>query len=82
MYIVILFGIGDPEKTLTTPIGWPFVQIFYTATQSKAGTTVMTSLLIAMYNFATFGFSAAASRQAWAFSRDSGLPFSNIFDQV
>jgi choline transport protein len=80
--IVILFCIGDPQTTLTTPIGWAFVQIFYTATQSKAGTAVMTPLLIAMYIFATFGFVAAASRQAWAFSRDFGLPFSNIFNQV
>jgi choline transport protein len=82
MYIVILFCIGNPETTLGTSTGWPFIEIFYTATQSKAGTTVLTSLLIAMYVFATFGFLASASRQAWAFARDYGLPFSSLFSRV
>jgi choline transport protein len=82
MYIVILFCFGNVEDTLSTPTGWPFIQIFYNSTQSKAGATAMTSILIAMYIFATFGFLASASRQAWAFARDNGLPFSNIFKRV
>jgi choline transport protein len=82
MYIVILFCFGNVTDTLDTPTGWPFIQIFYNSTQSKAGATAMTSLLIAMYIFATFGFLASASRQAWAFARDNGLPFSDIFKQV
>ena len=82
MYIVILFCFGNVTDTLDTPTGWPFIQIFYNSTQSKAGATAMTSLLIAMYIFATFGFLASASRQAWAFARDNGLPFSDIFKRV
>jgi choline transport protein len=82
MYIVILFCFGNPTETLDTPTGWPFIQIFYNSTQSKAGATAMTSILIAMYIFATFGFLASASRQAWAFARDNGLPFSDIFKRV
>jgi len=81
-YIFILYCFGNPAETLNTPYGMPFVQIFYNATKSKAGTTVLTSLLIAMYIFATFGFVASASRQAWAFSRDNGLPFSRVFKRV
>lgn len=81
-YIIILYCFGNVEKTLGSTYGFPFIQIFYNATQSKAGTTAMTSVLIAMYVFATFGFVAAASRQAWAFARDNGLPFSNLFKKV
>ena len=81
-YIVILYCMGDPLKLLENPYGQPFIEIFYNATNSKAGTTAMTSLLIAMYIFGTFGFVASASRQAWAFSRDSGLPFSKVFRKV
>ena len=82
MYIVILFCFGNVTDTLETPTGWPFIQIFYNSTQSKGGATAMTSILIAMYIFATFGFLASASRQAWAFARDNGLPFSDIFKRV
>ena len=81
-YIFILYCFGNPEETLSAPYGLPFVQIFYNALQSKAGVTALTSLLIAMYIFATIGFVASASRQAWAFSRDNGLPFSRIFKRV
>ena len=81
-YIVILYCFGNVEKTLYTPYGFPFIQIFYNATQSTAGTTVMISILIVMYVSATFGFLASASRQAWAFARDDGLPFSSLFKRV
>ena len=81
-YIVILYCFGNVEETLTTPYGFPFVQIFYNATQSTAGTTVMISILIVMYISATFGFVASASRQAWAFARDNGLPFSDLWKRV
>ena len=81
-YIFILYCFGDPDKTFTFKYGLPFVAILYNAVQSKAGATAMISLLIAMYIFATFGFFASASRQAWAFSRDGGLPFSRILRRV
>jgi len=81
-YIFILYCFGNPEETLGAPYGNPFVQIFYNALNSKAGTTALTSLLIALYIVATFGLLASASRQAWAFSRHNGLPFSSVFKQV
>ena len=81
-YIIILFCFDNVEETLSAPYGFPFIQIFYNGTQSKAGATAMTSVLIAMYIFATFGFVASASRQAWAFARDNGLPFSNVSKRV
>lgn len=82
MYLVILFCMGDVEQALGTPTGFPFIEIFRNATQSKTAATVLTSVLITMYICATFNFMASASRQAWAFARDGGLPFSNLFKQV
>ena len=76
-YIFILYCFGNPDKTFTFKYGLPFVEIFYNATQSKAGTTAVISLLIA-----TFAFLASASRQAWAFSRDNGLPLSRLFKRI
>jgi amino acid transporter len=73
-FIALLFSIGDIDSALSTPTGWPFIQIFYNATNSKAGTTAMVSLLIALIVFATFSYVASASRQLWAFARDKGVP--------
>jgi len=81
-YLVILYCFGNPDETLSTPYGFPFIQIFFNATQSVAGTSVMISILIIMYVSATFGFLASASRQAWAFARDNGLPFSRHLKKV
>lgn len=78
-FIVILFCFGG-MSTITSPL--PFVQIFYGGTKSLAGATVMTCILLFMYTAATFGFLAAASRQAWAFARDNGLPLSNFLKRV
>lgn len=81
-YIVILFCIGNAEEGFKSPTGWPFVQIFYNATQSKAGATAMTSIIITMYICAIFGYMASASRQTWAFARDNGLPLSSYLARV
>lgn len=81
-YIFILYSFGDPEKALNNKYGLPFIEIFYNATGSKAGTIAMISLLVTMYICATFCFVASASRQAWAFSRDGGLPLSRLFKRV
>jgi amino acid transporter len=80
--LVILFCIGDVESVMSTPTGWPFIQLLYNAVGSKAATTILTSLLCSMFIFATFGFLASTSRQTWAFARDRGLPFSEKFARV
>lgn len=80
--IVFLFCIGDMQKALNSDTGYDFIEVFYNATQSKAGTTVMTSILLSLAMFATFGLLASASRQTWAFARDRGLPFSRALSEV
>ena len=80
--IVFLFCIGDKQAALSSDTGYDFIEVFYNATQSKAGTTAMVSILLSMAMFATFGLLASASRQTWAFARDRGLPFSGLLSKV
>lgn len=59
--------IGDLETALATPTGYPFIATFYNATHSKAGTSVMTAILIIMLLFGCVTNFATSSRQLWAF---------------
>ncbi|KAH8733213.1 amino acid/polyamine transporter I [Phaeosphaeriaceae sp. PMI808] len=74
--------VGDVEEILSTPTGLPFIQMFYNVTQSKAGTSAMTSILIIMATFGCVTNVATSSRQVWAFARDRGLPFSEWLAHV
>ncbi|KAI9712157.1 MAG: hypothetical protein M1812_006995 [Candelaria pacifica] len=80
--IALLFSIGDYEKALESPTGYPIIEIFRSATNSRAGATLMmTGILIV--TFATdFAILASTSRLTWAFARDNGLPFSNFFAHI
>ena len=80
--IAILFGIGDIYLALQSPTHYPIIQIFYTATRSKGATTAIICTLISALTFTTFGLLACASRLAWAFARDKGLPFPDYFAHV
>ena len=80
--IAFLFCFGDLETGLTSPTGYDFIEVFFNATNSHAGTSVMTAILITLVICATFGFLASSSRQTWAFARDRGLPFSGYLSHV
>lgn len=82
MLIAILFCIGDIDNALTTPTGFPFIEIFFQAAGSAAGATAMTAIVMSMMIFATWAVLAAASRMMWAFARDNGLPFSQYLMRV
>jgi choline transport protein len=69
MLIAILFGLGNVENAISTPTGYPFIEVFRNATRSNKGATVMVSIVVVMITFATFGVLASASRQLWAFAR-------------
>lgn len=79
MAITLGFCMGDLEELLETPTGYPFLQVFYNATQTVGGATAMGSFVVAMTVLANLTTVAAASRQLWAFSRDRALPFSPWF---
>ncbi|KUJ14245.1 amino acid transporter-like protein [Mollisia scopiformis] len=82
MVIATLFCIGDVDDALASATGFPFIQIFRNATNSNAGASAMTSMIIAAMVFATIGFLATASRMAWAFAREKGLPGYNTLVKV
>ncbi len=74
MLLVALFSLNDIEKTLKTPTGYPYMQIFLDSTGSVTGATAMASIIAVMSFSATIGILAAASRMCWSFTRDRGLP--------
>jgi choline transport protein len=80
--IVLLFSTGSLESLLTTPTGFPFMQIYLDVTKSRAGTTVMSLLLILIAIAATVAGVTSTSRTLWAFARDKATPFDHYFSFV
>jgi choline transport protein len=82
MVITFGFTLGDLFGILETPTGYPFIQAFYNATGSNAGTSIMTAIIIVNITSACISTVATASRQTWSFARDQGLPFSSFISYV
>ena len=80
--IMLLFCTGPLDKLLQSPFGFPFIQIYYNATQSRGGATVMSLILVLIATFATAAGITSTSRTVWAFARDGGTPMSNYFSKV
>lgn len=75
--ITFIFCIGDLDSVLNTPTGQPMIQVFYNATQSVAGTSIMVAVIIIVFMSACVGQVATASRQMWSFARDKGTITNN-----
>lgn len=82
MIITICFTLGDVNDILSTPTGYPFIQVFYNVTQNYAAANTMTAILVVTLTASTITEVATASRQIWSFARDRGLPFSSFFAYV
>jgi choline transport protein len=82
MMITFIFTLDDSVALLTTPSGYPFIQVFYNVTGSFTGVSLLTSILIVTLTSACISNLATASRQLWSFSRDKGLPFSSTLAYV
>ncbi|KAL8682932.1 MAG: hypothetical protein Q9186_001095 [Xanthomendoza sp. 1 TL-2023] len=82
MLVTLCFCIGSLEEVLETPTGYPFIQVFYNATQSTRGATAMTSIMIILSQFCAVTNMTTASRQLFSFARDRGTPFHAFFKQV
>lgn len=82
MLITFCFCVGDLDGVLNSPTGIPIIQLTYNVTGSIPGTVVLTTLLIVLSFFGTITCIASASRQAWAFARDQGFPFSTWLTYV
>lgn len=82
MMITFAFTAGDPLNILDSPTGYPFVQAFFNATRSRAGTSVMVAIMIVNTTSSVISTLATVSRQLWSFGRDRGIPFSNFVAYV
>jgi choline transport protein len=82
MTITYCFCVTDLNDALNSPTGYPFIQVFYSATGSKAGATAMACIPIVLLIAACISVLATASRQTFAFARDDGLPMGHIWRKV
>ncbi|PQE21121.1 hypothetical protein CJF32_00005552 [Rutstroemia sp. NJR-2017a WRK4] len=82
LLIALLFCLGNIDDALTSPTGFPFMEIFVQATDSNSAATGMTAVLLFMIIAAEIGVMATASRQLWAFARDNGVPGSKYISRV
>jgi choline transport protein len=77
LIITFCMTLGDLDSVIDTPTGQPYIQVFFNATQSYAGATVLSALVIFMAMFCNLSIVATASRQLFAFARDQGVPFAS-----
>ncbi|PWY76979.1 GABA transporter [Aspergillus heteromorphus CBS 117.55] len=82
MILSTLYTMTNFEEAIDSPTGYPFMQIFYMATGSKAGSTVMSAIVPIISAAGAVGSLASSSRMVWSFSRDRGLPGWRFFSQV
>ncbi|KAH7079521.1 amino acid permease [Paraphoma chrysanthemicola] len=80
--IMLLFCTGPLEALLATPTGLPFIQIFFDATKSRVGTTLLSLTITLIAVAATSAGITSTSRTFWAFSRDRATPFDRYFSHV
>jgi amino acid transporter len=76
MAVTLSFTLGDVESILSSPTGYPFIQLFYNTTGSLAGASVLVVIVILTLLSAAIAEVATASRQLWSFARDGGVPCS------
>ncbi|KAL9576560.1 MAG: hypothetical protein Q9212_006995 [Teloschistes hypoglaucus] len=82
LMIVIAATINpDLESVTRSQFGQPMAQIYYDAL-GKHATMGLMSLLFIVQFLMGISILVAASRQAWAFSRDGALPFSSFFRHI
>ncbi|KAF7860341.1 hypothetical protein EAF04_008468 [Stromatinia cepivora] len=82
MMIAVLFSIQDIVAATQSSTGFPFMEIFQTALGSKKGANALIIVITGVNVFSVSSVLATASRTLWAFSRENGLPFSNLLVKV
>jgi len=79
MAVTLCFTLGNVTEILATPTGYPFIAVFYNATGSYAGASVLTLIIILTLTSAAIAEVATASRQLWSFARDKvSLSIDNV----
>ena len=73
--LTLLFHIENIEDAITNaPNGLPFIRIFEVGVGTKAGATIMVSIIMTLVLCTQVAGLASASRMVWSFARDRGLP--------
>lgn len=80
--ITVLYSIGNLKDALSGIYIYPIIEMLYSSTGSKAGITVLMTMIIFLGIIAMFSTLASVSRLTWAFARDKGFPFSNFVNKV
>jgi len=80
--ITLCFCIGDISTTAASATGVPIIQIIFDSTNSLAASTCLTTLLIVIDVFCAIALTAEGGRAVYAFARDRGLPFSDVWAKV
>lgn len=80
--IILLFCLGDLDTLLTTPTGFPFMQLFLNVTNSPAAATIFTLIISLIATAANAAGLTSTSRTAWSFARDRALPWSGYFAHI
>lgn len=80
--IVLLFSLGDLDTILTSPLGFPFMQIFLDTTKSPAGATVMSLIVCLIATAANAAGLTSTSRTFWSLARDNATPKAEYFSHV
>lgn len=80
--VAVLFCIGDIDAVINTPTLLPIIEVYYQATKSVHATNLLVVMMAFILFISLFNIFASVSRLTWAFARDNGLPFSNVFSFV
>ncbi|KIW43323.1 uncharacterized protein PV06_04435 [Exophiala oligosperma] len=80
--ITFCFVLGNLDDVIDSPTGQPYIAVFFSATESYAGASVLSAFVIFMAIFCNLSITATASRQLWSFARDQGVPVSWWFAYV
>jgi len=78
---VLLFVSKDIDAVISSTAG-PMLQIFYDATNNKAGSICLLMFPLICLLFAAVSIMTTSSRMVYAFARDRGLPASRFFAKV
>ncbi|KAL4972643.1 putative GABA permease [Aspergillus desertorum] len=72
--VAVLFCMGDMEAALNSPTGYPIIEIFRSATGSRAASSGMAMIVILTALLATIALIAAAARMVWSLAREGVNP--------
>ncbi|KAJ3467546.1 hypothetical protein MRS44_005110 [Fusarium solani] len=77
----LLFVLKDVQTVIESPAG-ALLQIYFDATNSKAGSVCLIVFSIVCMVFTATAIMTTSARMTYAFARDRGLPFSNVWAVV